>query len=96
MGKAVTREEFDGLIAATARAIGLFAGVLAEAAGKQKTAYMVCAAADANQKMGGSALDQRLLRDAIRLVLIKARNQHPDDSTLQALCERFLPEQTKH
>lgn len=93
--KSVSVEQHEQLVESTTKALGVHAGLLAEAVGSLPLAHHFGAALKAERKMRPDALRDRLLRDAYRIVLIKARNRHPDDSVLQDLCASELPDQTK-
>lgn len=94
--KSATQEDLRKLEASIADALAIMMGVLAEAVGTGKTAYQIGSALQAFHQRRPDPLRDQLLKDAYRLVLIKARNHHPDDPEIQALYTSELGEQKKH
>lgn len=86
----------EQLTIATAEALAILAGLLAEAAGSGKLAYHFAQSLDANNQANPNPLRDRLLSDSYRLVLTKARNHHPDDAILADLAASEFGTPQKH
>lgn len=96
MAKKITHQDLDRLQEATTQALGLVVGLLAEAVGSRELAHHFSAAMHAQRRSRANPVTAALLQDAYRLVLIKARNAHPDDPALQALAASELGSLEKH
>lgn len=80
-----TRAELESLEQATVEGFAILAGLLAEATGAVPTALHLAAALEGAAQRHVPPRQNRLLRDAYRLVLIKAHNQNPNDPVIQNL-----------
>lgn len=80
-----TRAELDSLEQATVEGFAILAGLLAEAAGVVSTALHLAAALEGAAQRHTPPRQNRLLRDAYRLVLVKAHNQNPSNPVIQNL-----------
>lgn len=92
----VTASDLAELERGLTQALAIVVGLLAEAAGSQKLAYHLAGAlqaADANQ---ANPMRDRLLADALHLVVLKAIQAAPEDAYLQGLAMQIRSRQTKH
>lgn len=89
-------EQIVQLETSTSEALALLAGLLAEAAGAVKLAAHFAFAMDALRQLNPNPQRERLLRNAYRVVLLKARDLDPGNKALQNLCASELGTRQGH
>lgn len=94
--RAITTDDLAAFEKATASALTIVLGLLAEAVGSQKTAYHLGAALSAAKTKHPDPIRERLLDQAYRLVLVKAMHHAPDDPVLRDLAASVNARKTKH
>lgn len=83
--KHATHADLAALERSIAQALAVLAGLMAHAVGSGPLALHFAAALNAVGQQQPNPQRDALLRDAYRLVLIRAANEHPGDATLRDL-----------
>lgn len=92
----LTEDELQRFGESVSDALTIVVGLMAEAVGRRQFALHFASAYSARQQTRPDHVRDSLLLDALRLVLVKARNAHPDDPDIQTLAASVLGEQKRH